>query len=115
MGVSNGGGSSNPDFTGKTLIADKLTLLSATVDCLQIPNGASIQDQPSGGANFRITFDHNGPRPINTVAIFHNGAAGNEAAGATAGAGAAPPATVQGYFVVQDNAGVIRKIPYYAN
>lgn len=42
-----------------------------------------------------------------------NGA--NEAAGATAGAGAALPATVQGYFIVRDSANNVRKIPYYAN
>lgn len=37
----------------------------------------------------------------------------NEAAAASAGAGAAPPATVQGYLIVKDSGGTDRKIPYY--
>lgn len=41
--------------------------------------------------------------------------AAQQAAAATAGAGAAPPATVQGYITFQDSTGTIRKIPYYAN
>lgn len=52
-------------------------------------------------------------KPQSPTAIQSNVA--NEAAAATAGAGAAPPATVQGYIVVQDSGGTGRKIPYYAN
>lgn len=40
--------------------------------------------------------------------------AADEAAGATAGAGAALPATVQGYRLITDSGGVARKVPYYA-
>lgn len=104
----------NPDFTGKTLIADKITLLANANDTIQIPNGAAMQDSNGAGANFRIFFDHNGIRPTNVTGVIHS-VAGNEAAGATAGGGAAPPATVQGYLVTQDSAGNARKVPYYAN
>ena len=52
---------------------------------------------------------------LNINNIIKNSAAANEAAAATAGAGAAPPATVQGYLLFTDSAGTVRKIPYYAN
>lgn len=45
---------------------------------------------------------------------IRNQSAANEFPGATAGAGGAVPATVQGYLLVYDSAGVGRKVPYFA-
>jgi hypothetical protein len=69
----------------------------------------------SGNGNL-VGFAATGVRlaGANGVALW-NQLAANEAAAATAGAGAAPPATVQGYLKIADSGGATRKVPYYAN
>jgi len=79
---------------------------------IQHANGQGI----TNGGNGSMTANNNGYTINGTFTSFlRSGNAGYESAAATAGGGAAVPATVAGFLIIADHTGTVRKVPYFAN
>jgi hypothetical protein len=116
VGVVNPGGSGAPTLPLHVAAGGTLADMAAGGD-MRIGGGAGMGNLEIAATNIvRVNnggWIANGGAGILLTSRLANQAS-DEAAAATAGAGAALPATVQGYKIIRDSGGVDRKIPYYA-